>query len=81
MGLTVETSDVKAPRQVILLSRVLGERLSINTVEEHIHVRARLRELKITENERTFIYVVCSLIKNIQYVLTRHILVRVHTYR
>jgi len=30
LGLTVETSDVKAPRHEILLSRVLGERLSVN---------------------------------------------------
>jgi hypothetical protein len=52
LGLTVETSDVKAPRHEILLSRVLGERLSINPVQEHIHVRVRLCELTITENER-----------------------------
>jgi hypothetical protein len=33
LGLAVEPSDVKTPRREMLLSRVLGERLSINPVQ------------------------------------------------
>jgi hypothetical protein len=58
LGLTVEPSDVKTPRWEILLSRVLGERLSINPVQEAIHVTVRLHESIIIENPKASVYVV-----------------------
>jgi len=58
LGLKVEPSDVKTPRREILLSRVLGETLSINPVQEAIHVRVRLHKFIMIEKPKASVYVV-----------------------
>ena len=57
LGLNVEPSDVKTPRREILLSRVLGETLSINPVQA-IHVRVRLHKFIMSENPKASVFVV-----------------------